>query len=344
MSRFLMLLRVELVRLRARRAIMLFLAAAVVLPLVIAIAVVLDTRPPSASDVASAEQEAASMTDDPFYQRQLRKCLEKPERFGVVDVEPDDPAALQTACEDSTLPRADWFFYAPTLDLDEEREYGSGLAVVAILGVIMFVTGTTFAGHDWGTGSMSNQLLFEPRRIRVWTAKALAVLLATATLSAVIITLYWLGLYAVVSSRESVVGSGVLLDCLQFGWRGAGVAGAAAVGGYALTMLSRSTVFSLGLLFGVSVAGGLLLANIGPRDPGWLDPTINAQAVISDGQRYYVEPPESCFNDRGRFAEDDPACVTDKERTMGEGVTYYGILLGAVGLASIVSFRRRDVP
>ena len=39
----------------------------------------------------------------------------------------------------------------------------------------MLLLGTTFAGHDWNTGSMSNQLLFEPRRERVWLAKALAV-------------------------------------------------------------------------------------------------------------------------------------------------------------------------
>ena len=29
---------------------------------------------------------------------------------------------------------------------------------------MMLLVGTTFAGHDWNTGSMSNQLLFEPRR------------------------------------------------------------------------------------------------------------------------------------------------------------------------------------
>ena len=41
--------------------------------------------------------------------------------------------------------------------------------------LVMLLAGTTFAGHDWNTGSMGNQLLFEPRRARVWGAKLAAV-------------------------------------------------------------------------------------------------------------------------------------------------------------------------
>ncbi len=36
----------------------------------------------------------------------------------------------------------------------------------------MVIAGCTFAGADWSSGSMTNQLLFEPRRGRVWLAKA----------------------------------------------------------------------------------------------------------------------------------------------------------------------------
>ncbi len=169
----------------------------------------------------------------------------------------------------------------------------------------MFLAGATFVGHDWSTGSMSNQLLFESRRLLIWGAKALAVMSAALALGLVTLTAYWLGLFAVVQSRDIDLRDGALLDCLQHGWRGAGVAAAAALGGYALTNLFRSTVFALGVLFGVSVAGGLLLASIGPDDPGWLDPTINALAVISDGTTYYVDVPDSCFNGPNGFDETD---------------------------------------
>ncbi|CAN5306456.1 hypothetical protein BH09ACT12_BH09ACT12_36850 [soil metagenome] len=341
MNRFLTLVKVELTRLRARRAILLILAAAILVPLVIAFFVAIDTRPASDADVAAAERQIA---DDPFYERQVRRCIEKPQRYGIAPDVRDDADALEAACVDSNIPTVEDYLYSPVLDLDDEREYNSGLAVVTILGVLMFLAGTTFAGHDWSTGSMSNQLLFEPRRLRIWAAKALAVLVTAGVLSAVVLTAYWLGLYTLTQSRDLAVREGALLDCLQQGWRGAGVAAAAALGGYALTMLSRSTVFSLGLLFGVSVAGGLLLATVGPEDPGWLDPTINAQAVISDGATYYVDVPDSCYSGRGGFDQDDPRCVNQRERSLTQGLTYYGILLGAAAVASAGSFRRRDVP
>ena len=58
----------------------------------------------------------------------------------------------------------------------DEREQGSGLAVVVVVSLLLVLAGTTFAGHDWNSGSMSNQLLFEPRRARVWVAKGGVVL------------------------------------------------------------------------------------------------------------------------------------------------------------------------
>lgn len=344
MTRLLRLVRVELSRLRYRRAVLLLLAACVVLPVVIAVAIVLDTRPPSDAALADAEREAAAMADDPFAIRQVRRCTERPGRFGIPPEVRAEPDLLQDACEDSTLLDADDLVYTNELSLDQEREFGSGLAVVALLATAMFLVGTTFVGHDWNTGSMSNQLLFETRRLRVWGAKALAVLSVALALSATVLTAYWLGLNAVATGRGIDVPPGALLDCLQHGWRGAGVAGAAALGGYALTNLFRSTVFSLGVLFGVSVVGGLLLAAIGPRDPGWVDPTINALAVISDGTTYFVEPDASCYGGPGGFDDTDPACVTERDRSLAQGVAYYGIVLGAVGVASAVSFRRRDVP
>ena len=48
--------------------------------------------------------------------------------------------------------------------------------VIVLLAGLLMLVGTTFAGADWNSGSMSNQLLFEPRRSRVWAAKATAVL------------------------------------------------------------------------------------------------------------------------------------------------------------------------
>ncbi len=135
--------------------------------------------------------------------------------------------------------------------------------------------------------------------------------------------------------------SGVLLDGLQQGWRGAGMAAAAGVGGFAITMLSRSTVFTLGLLFGVSVAGGILIG-VFVDDPGWVDPTVNVSAVIKDGSSYYVDVPASCY--QSVDVEPSGECVQERTRSLGDGLIYLGGLGAVIVTGSTLSFRRRDVP
>lgn len=322
------LLRVELTRLRWRRAAILLFIATIVVPVVMAIIVSLDASPPKGAFQAQAERRA---------NEEVARCVERPGRFGV-----DKAGDVEAQCTEFNKP--EYFYDYSVLDLDREREEGSGPGMVAVVAVLMFLMGTTFVGHDWNTGSMSNQLLFQPRRLRVWLAKAIAVGsvgLVVATLGA---TAFWLILWLRYTSGGVSPASGVLLDCFQQGWRGAGVAAAAGVGGYALTMLSRSTVFTLGVLFGVSVAGGILIAAIAD-DPGPWDPTINAGAVVKDGTTYYVDVPERCYTDyEGDPFEEGSECDQERERSLGQGLTYLTILLGGVSVASAASFRRRDVP
>lgn len=331
------LVRVELLRLRCRRAVLLLLAAAIVTPLVIAVSLVFTTSPPSQAELDQVTAQVEKERQRPSAQRQLARCQKNPGRFGV------SPEDVRAGCDENVLPQPEWFADFSVLDLDNERgDDGSGIAVATILGVLMFLLGTTFVGHDWNTGSISNQLLFEPRRLRVWGAKAMAVTLTALVVSAVTLTAFWLVLGLAVFSRDVPVRPGALVDCLQQGGRSALLAAACALGGYALTMLSRSTVFTIGALFAVSVAGGLLLGILGPDDPGWLDPTINVKAVVLDGTEYYVEIPQRCYEKRRLYG--GPGCDDTLERTLTEGAIYYGGVLVAVGGASALSFRRRDVP
>ena len=110
---------------------------------------------------------------------------------------------------------------------------------------------------------------------------------------------YWLLLGLVARSRDIPIGDGLLLDCLQSGWRGAGVAAGAALAGYALTMLFRSTVAALGVLLAASVAGGIVLAVIGV-DSVW-NPGLNVAAVILDGATVLRprDPARAAMSSRG---------------------------------------------
>ncbi|WP_300406171.1 hypothetical protein [Nocardioides sp.] len=42
----------------------------------------------------------------------------------------EDPDALLAACEDTMIPSAEDFLYTQSIDLQNEREVGSGLTVV----------------------------------------------------------------------------------------------------------------------------------------------------------------------------------------------------------------------
>lgn len=321
------LLRVELARLLARRAVLVLLAAAIVIPTVIGVARVLETQPPSTEEVAAAEQQAAEEADRRYIQRELQHCVDKPGRYGVANAED-----VQQACEEAVLPRADWYLWYEPLTLTEER-VGGGFAVVVVLSMLMLLVGTTFAGHDWASGSMSNQLLFEPRRLRVWAAKSVVVTAVAGLAAALVTTGFWLALTAVVDGRGGDAARAVVLDSLQMGWRGAAVAAGTALAGFALAMLFRSTVAALGVVAAVAIAGGIVLAVVGL---GWAwDPSLNALAVVQDGATYWATA--AC-------PDGTPGCEVERVLPLWRGVTVLGGGLVVAVLASVLSFARRDVP
>ncbi|MBA2953177.1 ABC transporter permease subunit [Nocardioides sp. MAH-18] len=314
---------VELTRLRWRRAVLALVLLAIVVPALIAASRIWATRPLSQDEL----DDVASMKAE-----EVARCVEHPRQYGI------PKAHAEEQCED--LVRG-WYYGArQPLSLSRERREGSGIGVVAVLTAFLLLAGTTFVGHDWNTGSMSNQLLFEARRGRVWTAKAVAVTGVALAVSAVVSTAFWLTMWSTMRARDIPMLDGALGDSLAFGLRGALFAAAAALGGYALTMLFRSTVATVGVLFGVALAGGIIISVLGIGDQ-W-QPQKNVSAIVKNGTLYYVQPPPSC---EGRVIEPgDDECLGERELPLWRGATYYGLALVATAGASVVSFRRRDVP
>lgn len=317
------LIRVELSRLRLRRAVLLLLLMAVVVPAVIFGARVWDTRPIVREDIVSSSGY------------EIEDCADHPRRYGL----PRDAPDLAQQCEDTIV---QWNSYRQPLSLVSERG-GSGLGLVAVLVAILFLLGTTFVGHDWNSGSMSNQLLFEPRRSRIWAAKGIVVTLVSFVTGAIVSSAYWVGLWAVMRSRDLEIRPNGLTDSLAYGLRGAAFAAAAALGGLALTMLFRSTVATIGVLFVVSVAGGLFIGVLGIGER-W-QPPKNVSAIVKNGTVYWVDVPPRCYEGRRPpRIEEGSECDSERDLSAAQGVAYYGLPLLAVGAASVLSFRRRDVP
>ncbi len=338
MSAFLQLVLVEVRRYLSRRAVLLLLIGCVAVPVAVGVITIFDTRPPSDAELAWAEQQVERDRQDPSYEDSIRACIERPQDWGITTAD-----EVEELCREQNEPQVEWYVEHNTLDLDRAQQE-SGVAVASLVAILLLLAGTTFTGHDWNSGSVSNQLLFEPRRGRVWAAKALVVTGAALVAAGVVMTTYWAGLGLVASSRD-VLEEGQLLDAFQMGWRSAGVAAAASLLGFVLTMLFRSTVATIGILLGASVAGSLLLFAVGVSER-WT-PAINLAALIENGTTFYSE--EACSGDhefeQTEFDEEpyysDPC---EEEVTFTDASLYLGSFLLIGGVASFVSFARRDVP
>jgi len=326
------LLGVELTRLRWRRAVLVLVVAAVAIPALILGAVAWDTRPVSAAEVAAAEEQAAAERDQPYIQDELERCLENPEQYGGF-VESDDP---QVQCEEMTLPRAEWFLFRQPLDVEQQLE-DTGSAVPVLLFVLLLLVGATFVGADWTSGSMSNQLLFEPRRTRVWAAKAGALALLAAVVAGVVQGAFWLGMTTLARARDLPVPDDVWDRLPGLVGRGALLVVAAAVLGYSLTMLFRSTVATLGIVFAVAVAGTFVIAvlPLGGDNERWMVQT-NLLAFVQNGVDYY--------DSQNQVTCDGFGCDGMSRLSLAGATAYLGTILGIVGALGLATFRRRDVP
>jgi hypothetical protein len=324
------LLGVELTRLRWRRAVVVLLAACFVIPALLWATTVYDSRPVSAQDVAEAR---AMVGQDTFFQREVARCVKHPGRYGLPST-----GEVAQACDQQVL--TNYVGFREALNLKAQTRLG-GVGIFVVMAGLLVLMGATFAGADWNSGSMSNQLLFESRRLRVFAAKGLAVLLVGLVVSGLVAAAWWLGL-GLVARQRGIDGPAGIWHVI--GWqvvRGTLLAGAAGLGGYALTMFFRSTVATLGVLFGSSVSLGILFGALAfPGAQRW-NPATNVNAWLQDGTRYFDQSlVENC--DPNHFSP--AACNGLATLSMWGGGVYLLVLLGLLLLIAGTAFGRRDVP
>jgi hypothetical protein len=123
-------------------------------------------------------------------------------------------------------------------DLGDALE-GTGVALL----FVSFVLGASFVGAEFNVGSLTTQLLFEPRRWRVHLAKSAAVALGTAALAFAVLLIVALAMY--IGSELNGVVHG--LDGTFFAHRAAqalrvaAVIGVGAMLAYSVTLIARRT-------------------------------------------------------------------------------------------------------
>jgi hypothetical protein len=321
------LVRVELLRFFSRRAVAALLVAAAVLTALIAATTIWNSRPPSAAEMASAHAQVQVQVASPQFQEDLTSCRDDPEGFF-------GPGAGAADCTREMTPTQQSYLSRSRLSLEGQRGTG-GIAVVVIIAALMIIAGATFAGGDWATGSMTNQMIFEPRRWRVWVTKGLAVTLACAGAAALLLVGFWAALFLTADSRG--IGTAPLVQH-EIGWlvaRGVVLCGLVGLGGYALTMLLRSTVATLALLFAYA-AGGEAIVALAPVDrSGLWSLTNNLFAWLRNGIQV--------FDGSVVCGPTQPMCSQQYTVSLVHGSAFLGALLGLTLVVSAVVFRRRDI-
>lgn len=312
MNAVVQLIKVELTRMWWRRAVRVLVALAVLLPLAVFGLRVHDTSPRDYDELVADYGT--------FVEQEVTAC----ERRGTD----------RDTCEKRFAAR-----FSNELTLDGERSEGGGLASMVFLVMLMLLLGTTFAGHDWNTGSMSNQLLFEPRRERVWLAKGLAVGLLTGTVALAVMVLYWTGIYAVISARDLGIRDHALAAAYKQAVLAGIIAAVAGTFGYALTMLLRSTVGTLGLLFAVAFLCIVVVAGV-------LGVEGNTERFMPWGNFYAYAVGSYDYYTYDGLCEFDGGSSCDGSETISRSASlvYFAILWLVVAAPSLFSFRERDLP
>jgi hypothetical protein len=323
---------VELSRFRARRAIVLLGALALLVAVLLAATTAYQTRPLSAADRADAAAPADLGSRDTQLQNDLRDCRANPEAYL-------GPDATQEECAATIVPSVADYYPRHALDLGSVLDnrglfQATGLGLALIVTGLMIVAGCTFAGADWASGSLVNQLIFESRRGRLWLAKAAAVALGSGLVAVVALGGFWVALWLVADAR------GIRLpdtDLVHVAWhllRAVVLCMAAAVGGFALTMLFRHTVATLALLFVYSVGGEIVLGLLPVEGTGRFSVGNNVFGWLATHQAYF-DPTIDC--------SPGSSCTQSRLMTHLEAGTFLGALLVLALVLSLLVFRRRDV-
>jgi len=243
------------------------------------------------------------------------KCSQGEYGVPAQDIPPGE--SLQSFCEAniSTAPLPN-----PEYPLVHIRD--AILGVLGFLIVLALVLGATFIGAEWHAGSMATLLTWEPRRARVFAAKAAAAAIFVILATLALLTFLALALLPAALFRGTTAGAdgGWLLSTVGLALRGSVIASAAAVIGLAVASLGRNTAAALGGAFVYFAILEPFTRALRPKWQPWL---------LSDNVATFV-----------LAHAPDGATFT---RSPIVAALWLGVITIALAGASLLAFQRRDV-
>ena len=310
------LLRSELLRARSRRMVSMVIVGGLI-GLVVGLGIAAAySHKPSAAQLASAEQQ---------YEASYQRCLSGKD-LGPNQAADAGATSIEDVCSSSISPSLDGIMLR---DLELILEHISTLVI--LLGALL---GASLGGADWTTNTMGTLLTWEPRRIHVFLVRALVVAIfvvaVTLFLQIAFALVYWLA--AELRGVTAMLPSGFIGDTFATMLRVSTMAIAFALVAYVLAMIGRSTVSSLGVLFGYLILFEGIVAGFRPSIQGSL--LVRAATVVIGQQPILMEPRD--FSGPGIPA---PIVLMDVTKAW----TVVAVYVLALGALSLVQFRSRDV-
>lgn len=288
------------------------------------------SRPMSAADLAWAKTNYDQAVEDwaENGEQYLAECQEQETLAKDSDPEAD------FGCDGMEPDWNNWVGTPSTfVDVAERLLLDFGPAVL----LFAFLVGVSFVAAEFTSGAMGNWLIFEPRRMRVLGAKAVAagvgVLPATLVTAALIV-----GGTAAIYSARGLLGepTGELWGML--GWATARLSLLAvgfAILGVGIGTLLRHTAAAIGTVVGYLVVVELIGANVFESLKPWLL-LINIEAVLLDGTTYGTT--DCTMTTMGQSCD-----WVEHSVSLDHGVTVLLVVLVVTLGAAFAVFRRRDV-
>ena len=279
-------------------------------------------------------------------QQQYERALAQQMRFYdrcVADLAGEDPAQYCGESPDQYLTVYSFMDAQPYRA--SENLLPVVLAVSVASAMLAFLIGASTGGAEWSSRSMTLQLLWEPRRLRLLATKWLA-LAIVMMLTAIVNLAVGLGLASATASLRgtwSGLPDDFWSELLGAAARGAVLIVFAATVAYAISMLVRNTGGSLGIgfvYFAVAELGiRLSLAKYGP-DVYLL--STNVAAWMTPGG-IDVPGPQAEASATGPGVEGDYFMTEMVHLSNLHGLAVMSAYLLVLALPAVWSFRRRDV-
>ncbi|GAB4005004.1 hypothetical protein [Nocardioides ultimimeridianus] len=319
------LIRVELDRIRWRRAVRVLVPIALLMPLAMLIIWTANTKPHDAQAWARAEARAQRQMSSPAFQRQIDRCVAESW---------NGPGTTRDQCIAEQGPRPEWFLSYNEMKAHDAVAGFAPAAALLVVGAIALAA-MTYAGADWSSGSISNQLIFNPRRLQLYGAKLVAIGVLGAAVSLLVKAVWWIAFSGIAQVRDLPWQSEWTGDAFAVAGKGAAFAALIGIAAFALTTLVRHTVAALGTTLAVLAVSTAFIHGLDTGRLQALSPALNTAAVLFHNVTYTT-------NDW--HLEGDIRYAGVHHIGAAQGFVLWAVVGLALVLAGGAAFRRRDVP